>query len=94
MPTLPVNYNALNQRLRRLVREEYIRRQGGRCQHCGNNLNAPPINTVAHAKIDAGLFPPFFFKNPVHLHHDHKTGMTIGAVHARCNAYLWQYHGE
>lgn len=31
---------------------------------------------------------------PVHLHHDHKTGLTIGAVHAKCNAVLWQYYGE
>jgi hypothetical protein len=28
------------------------------------------------------------------LHHCHQTGLTIGAVHAKCNAVLWQYHGE
>ena len=44
--------------------------------------------------ITNSLFPPNFFKWPVHLHHSHDTGMTIGAVHARCNAVLWQYHGE
>jgi hypothetical protein len=33
-------------------------------------------------------------EDSVHLHHSHETGMTIGAVHARCNAVLWQYHGE
>jgi hypothetical protein len=49
---------------------------------------------VMSKKINVDLFPPNFFKWPVHLHHDHRTGMTIGAVHCRCNAVLWQYHGE
>ena len=44
--------------------------------------------------IDEELVPENFFKYPVHLHHSHYTGMTIGAVHANCNAVLWQYHGE
>lgn len=44
--------------------------------------------------VNMKLFPPNFFKHPVHLHHDHQTGMTIGAVHNHCNAVLWQYYGE
>ncbi|AGI61771.1 hypothetical protein VCO139_0016 [Vibrio phage VCO139] len=40
------------------------------------------------------LFPKNMFQYPIHLHHDHNTGMTIGAVHARCNAVLWEYYGE
>jgi hypothetical protein len=40
------------------------------------------------------LFPKNFLKWPVHLHHSHDTGMTIGAVHSYCNAVLWQYHNE
>ena len=40
------------------------------------------------------LFPESFFKYPVHLHHSHDTGKTIGAVHAYCNAVLWEYYGQ
>jgi hypothetical protein len=45
-------------------------------------------------KINARLFPPNFFNWPVHLHHCHVTGLTIGAIHCHCNAVLWQYHGQ
>jgi len=45
-------------------------------------------------QINENLFPPKFLNWPVHLHHDHKTGMTVGAVHSHCNAVLWQYHNE
>lgn len=91
---LPVNYNNCNSNRRRAVREEYVRIQDGKCHHCGMPLNEQPSNEVVAAYIDLSLFPPKFLEWPVHLHHDHDTGMTIGAVHARCNAYLWQYHGE
>jgi len=30
----------------------------------------------------------------MHLHHNHETDMTEGAVHAYCNAVLWQYEGK
>jgi hypothetical protein len=32
--------------------------------------------------------------HPVHLQHSHVTGLTEGAVHAFCNAVLWQYEGR
>jgi len=54
----------------------------------------PPEFLSLEKRIDWDLFPPGFLKNPVHLHHNHDTGMTIGAVHAYCNAVLWQYYGE
>jgi hypothetical protein len=88
---LPVDYNSLNWKEVREVREEYIKRQGGKCCHCGAPLSGPP-NTFKG--VNKKLFPPKFFNYPVHLHHDHSTGMTIGAVHAKCNATLWQYHKE
>jgi hypothetical protein len=91
---LPVNYNTLSQSERRLIREQYIEIQEGKCSHCGESLNQvapPPITSM---KINKNLFPVNFFKYPVHLHHNHETGMTIGAVHCHCNAVLWQYHGE
>ena len=88
---LPVNYNELHFKERRVVREEYIKLQEGKCCHCGCLLKEKPVMDKV---IDIGLFPPNFFKWPVHLHHSHDTGMTIGAVHNYCNAVLWQYHGE
>jgi len=91
---LPVDYNRLTQPERRLVREEYIRIQNGKCSHCGNSLNLDPSDKVLKFKIKESLFPSSFFKYPVHLHHCHNTGLTIGAVHSVCNAVLWQYFGE
>jgi len=91
---LPIDYDKLHWKDRKLVREEYIRLQNGRCCYCGNLLEEKPINEVLISEIDESLFPPTFFKHPVHLHHDHNTGLTIGAIHNRCNAFLWQYHGE
>lgn len=91
---LPVNYDATAPSKRRLVRIEYVKQQLGKCQHCGELLFFQPTQKVLDAYIKESLFPPGFFNNPVHLHHDHLTGMTIGAVHARCNAYLWQHLGE
>lgn len=90
----PQNYNKLSQQERRALRLEYIREQNGVCAHCGQPLNGPADNAVMAKWIKKELFPDSFFKWPVHLHHCHKTGMTIGAVHCHCNAVLWQYHGE
>ena len=91
---LPVNYTTLTPQERRRVREEYIHLQNGKCSHCGTLLNDPAAASILKRKINAKLFPPNFFKFPVHLHHNHDTGMTIGAVHCHCNAVLWQYHNE
>ena len=91
---LPINYDDSHWAVRRDARNEYIRRQGGNCFYCDEPLDGKPINSVMQASINKSLFPPTMFKYPIHLHHDRETGMTIGAVHARCNAYLWQYHGE
>jgi hypothetical protein len=91
---LPANYELLTFPERRAVRNEYVRVQGGKCSHCGMPLDGPPSEAIARKKINKRLFPESFFKWPVHLHHSHKTGMTIGAVHNTCNAVLWQYHGE
>lgn len=91
---LPVNYNETPPFVRRIVREEYIKRQGGKCYYCKADLSGNPPESVTKKRINTRLFPVNFFKWPVHLHHDHNTGMTIGAVHSTCNAVLWQYHGE
>lgn len=91
---LPVNYKDLHWSKIKEVREEYVRIQNGKCCYCDGPLGGPPSKDVARASINKSLFPSTMFKYPIHLHHDHDTGMTIGAIHSRCNAYLWQYHGE
>lgn len=91
---LPVDYTKLTQPQRREVRLQYITHQNGKCSHCDEPLDGPPSGEVQTAWVNRRLFPPSFFNHPIHLHHSHRTGMTIGAVHARCNAVLWQYHGE
>lgn len=88
---LPVNYSLLTWQECREVREQYMRQQKGLCYYCKTALNQKPDQTLS---IDLGLFPPGFMDNPVHLHHHHVTDTTIGAVHAYCNAVLWQYWNE
>jgi len=90
----PVDYKSLEWQERRRVREEYAAEQNGLCQHCNEPLSGPARDDISKMPIKAKLFPPNFFKYPVHLHHNHRTGLTIGAIHAQCNAYLWQYKGE
>jgi len=91
---LPVDYNALTPAKRKAVREEYVRLQDGLCAHCKAPLSGKPAPEVAAKKVTARLYPKGFFRWPVHLHHHHVTGMTIGAVHCHCNAVLWEYEGE
>lgn len=92
--SLPVDYRGLEWWERKEVREQYIRQQNGKCAHCKGALAGPPIGPDAKKEISRRRFPKTFFKYPVHLHHCHRSGMTIGAVHNHCNAALWQYHGE
>lgn len=91
---LPVKYNEIPIQERRKVRNEYARLQGGACYFCKQPLDGPPSEEVANKYIKKHLFPRSFFLWPIHLHHSHKDGMTIGAVHNHCNAVLWQYFGE
>jgi len=91
---LPVNYNKIHYTERKKVREEYVRLQEGLCYYCGNPLTEKASDDVMVNNINKLLFPKNFFEWPIHLHHNHKTGMTIGAVHCHCNAVLFQYHGE
>ena len=88
---LPQHYPSLHWTQRKAVREQYVQEQQGLCYYCKELLSIEPAQDK---KINWYLFPPNFLKYPVHLHHCHNTGYTIGAVHAYCNAVLWQYHGE
>jgi hypothetical protein len=91
---LPVDYEMLDWRERKAVREEYIRLQSNKCWYCKNDLSGEPPSDILNKSIKLSLFPPNFFTHPVHLQHDHETGMTEGAVHSYCNAVLWQYEGR
>ena len=88
---LPVDYTQLTPYHRKKVREQYIEEQDGLCMYCGESLQGKPAKSVRGKKINLRLFPPNFLKHPVHLQHNHNSGMTEGAVHAYCNAVMWQY---
>ena len=94
MAVRPRDYTKMTQQERRVLRLQYVEAQGGLCWKCGRELSGPPSEDIAGTKIRWSLFPPNFLRHPVHLHHSHRTGKTIGAVHAYCNAYMWQEDGE
>ena len=91
---LPVEYSKLTWQNRRIVREEYIKIQKGKCFYCGSNLNDKPPECIVNKKIDWSLFPKNFLAYPIHLQHNHTTDLTEGAVHNYCNAVMWQYEGK
>lgn len=91
---LPIDYTKLHRSERRLVREQYIEEQKNKCYYCGCSLSEKPPKEITEKKINWRNFPENFLKNPIHLQHDHKTGLTEGAVHGYCNAVMWEYHGR
>jgi hypothetical protein len=91
---LPINYNGLHWTERRIVREQYVKEQKDKCYYCGCDLHKDAPKLIKNKKINWSLFPDNFLKYPIHLQHNHKTGMTEGAVHNYCNAVLWQYEGQ
>lgn len=90
----PYVYDDLSPPDKKIVRELYIKEQKGLCWYCKGPLDKDPPQRIMKLRLDLSRFPPGMLRYPVHLHHDRWTGLTIGAVHARCNAVLWQYHGE
>lgn len=91
---LPVFYDDLKPHVRRAAREAYIQKQDGLCWYCHTPLADVPAKHVRSKRINWKLFPSGFRNWPVHLQHDHTTGLTEGAVHMMCNAVLWQYEGR
>jgi hypothetical protein len=89
-----VDYTKLSQPERREIRLKYIEAQNGICYFCKESLSSKPAENVANLEVNIKLFPPHFFYSPIHLQHSHITGMTEGAVHAHCNAVMWQYFGR
>lgn len=91
---LPINYSKSHWTVRKQAREEYIKKQDNKCYFCKEPLSGEPSKKIQGMEITERLFPENFFKWPVHLHHNHFTDKTIGAVHCKCNAVLFEYHGE
>jgi hypothetical protein len=76
---------------RAVLRARYVKDQSGLCYYCKHSLNKSPPCSILVRPI---LVRKSYLRYRVHLHHSHKTGLTLGAVHALCNAVLWHYHGE
>ena len=91
---LPVNYTKLHWTERKKAREQYVREQDNKCIYCGDSLSLSAPTRITDKSIDWSFFPPNFLKYPIHLQHDHSTGMTEGAVHNYCNAVMWQYENR
>ena len=91
---LPVDYTKLSPKEKKEVREQYIREQEGKCMYCKHDLDQLPPSNITDKKIFWRMFPPGFLDSPIHLQHCHLTNWTEGAVHAYCNAVLWQYKGR
>lgn len=91
---LPVDYTQLDSYERRLVRIQYVAEQKGLCFYCHEDLFKEAPSRIKNKKIDWKYFPENFLKYPIHLQHNHDTGMTEGAVHNYCNAVMWQYEGR
>lgn len=89
-----VDYNDLTPSERRAMRELYIEHQNGKCFYCKEPLSSEPSPKIKDKSINWKKFPDNFLRYPVHLQHNHQTGMTEGAVHAYCNAVMWQYEGR
>ena len=96
MPVQPRLYEDLAPHERRALRQAYMWDQGGKCMFCEEPFHKGPPEHITDMPIDWDLFPggESFLDYPVHLQHNHASGMTEGAVHAYCNAVLWQYHNR
>ena len=88
---LPVDYTKLSPKIRKKVREKYCKLQDWLCLYCNHDLHDDPPSIITEKKINFKIFPSGFLKWPIHLQHNHETNMTEGAVHAYCNAVMWQY---
>lgn len=93
MKVAPLRYHALTPAQRKELRNAYVFAQNGMCMYCGEPLDKPAPKRITDKPINWLLFPENFLRHPVHLQHNHETDMTEGAVHAYCNAVMWQYYG-
>ena len=93
MKGLEAVYHDLSWQERKSLRERYIKAQNGNCWYCKLPLSGKSLHETEKTPVNWSLFPggKDFLRWPVHLHHDHDTGLTIGAVHAYCNAVSFEY---
>ncbi len=91
---LPTDYTKLTSQQRKEVREIYIQQQQNLCFYCGCSLSQKAPKYIIEKKIDWSLFPQWFLRYPIHLQHNHETGLTEGALHSNCNAVMWVYEGR
>ena len=94
---VPQKYDDLNRQQRRDLREQYVEHTKGRCLYCYERLDDEPHKFVCQSAgeivwDDLPGGKEGFLRNPVHLHHDRETGLTLAAVHALCNAHSWQFY--
>ena len=91
---LPMNYERATPQQRREARKAYEQLQDGDCYFCHKPLDALPPTKIMELDINWDRFPEHFQQHPVHLQHNHETGMTEGAVHMFCNAFMFDYLGR
>ncbi len=89
-----MQYSKLTWQEKIKVREGYVKSQDGLCLYCKEDLNEEAPKRITDKKIIWSKFPPNFLKYRIHLQHNHKTDECEGAVHAYCNAVMWQYEGK
>lgn len=88
----PRKYSKLSWQERKRLRNEYVKAQNRLCYYCNSSLDEPPPDGITNKPIDITLYPQGFLDSPIHLQHCHVTDRTEGAVHAYCNAILFEYH--
>jgi len=82
---LPIKYSSLSGERLSAVKEAYTCLQRERCWLCGNNLWDLPKYIVENPKLMGLCGNQLAEHSPLHLHHDHDTGLTLGVTHAECN---------
>lgn len=104
--TLPMPYDELrrNWRKKRFVRDAYRAFQDDACCICGGLL-APYGDAPKKTRENLEILEAVIGKGeainlsklqrwPTHLHHNHETGLTVGAAHGACNIWLWISEGK
>ena len=88
-PEYSIMYKTLDKKIKELKNKKLQTKEGSTLEKIQSDIDQYQKEMD---KIKT-IFPENFFDHSIHLHHDHDTGMTIGAVHAHCNAVLWEYEG-